>query len=241
MTEKEYKENIYQDTFNFEDRITGLITPKQAFGEYVEEEAESNYYKIFFTVLFILVIAILSTITYSDIKEQDDTTSDIVVSIAAISWFVFASFIFLLFAATRFLHICMFIALIVLSSITIKNLEDHNKGMMISILVFSSLGFSILLYYYVLSKTRTDVYKLRKKDKVRKAEEKIQERIRKAEETAIKEEMKKVKNKEGEKEEFKREILNILNQKLDQNRYRKPEKKYKFGEPVNKKYENAEE
>ena len=241
MSAREYRKKIYEDTSNFEDRLANIIHPQSVFGGYVEEEFESNYYKIFFTILFTLIVGILSTITYSDIKDNNDITSNIVVAIASISWFVFISFIFLLFSATRFLHICMFISLIILSSFALNNLENHNKDMMIAILVFSSLGFLILSYYYTLSKTRTDVQTLRKEAKFRKDEEKIQERIIKAQEEAIKEEMKKVKKMGDDKEDFKKEMIGMLAQKLTQNqKYQKPQRKFQEGEPVNRRYNQEE-
>ena len=135
----------------------------------------------------------------------------------------------------------MFIALVTLSSLTLKNLDDHNKDMMIAVLVFSGLGLAILNYYSILSRTKTDVQTLRKEERIRKQEEKIKERIEKAKDEAVKDEIEKIGKSKGETEEIKKLLIAMYSDQLNKNQAYKPKKNFQRDQNIYNKRYNPDE
>ena len=173
------KKTVYEkEKMSFEDKFEGLVKPKKVFGSYAEEDFEENRVKIYTILLIILTIAIVSTIAYTDSKNKDFSSEnkEMIVVVVSISWFIFSSFVFLLFDATRLFHVLLFITIIVVGSIVIEDTKNKNNSevssLLITSVVLSGVVFLFLGSYFVLSRADYDIHYLREKQKITTAVEK---------------------------------------------------------------------
>jgi len=179
MSTRKFKQDIYESK-NLEDSFLSFIYPQKALGEYLPEDARENGYVLVFVILLTVVGGILSVLVYEDLNSDEDAdkqTLNMSIAIMSIFWIVFVSFIFLLFGATRFFHIVLFITTIVLSSLVLEKVEGTSHGMTIAVLVISSILFLTLSYYLTLSRTTGDVRHLREKERLLRKDEKYNRKI----------------------------------------------------------------
>lgn len=171
---------VYNNTLY--DKLTG----KYIVGDAGEDFDEVRW-KIAIVIISSLAIAIMSTISYNVYKdttinpETNQTVKEIFVGILSISWFLFITFIFLLFGQGRLMYILFFMTIVALgltSNSVIENQifrgDNRNKklhDMLISIVVISILASFILLYYWATTKRETEILELKTKEKVRKQNE----------------------------------------------------------------------
>lgn len=193
MTTRQYKEEIYETSFN-EDKLANLIYPQQALGPYVDEEMDESVFSLVTIIISCTVLVIMTTITYQGVSgsvtESDDdvpVTSgyvpDMAVTVMALSWVLFTSFIFLTFGATRLFHISILVALVVVAGYLYsemkddENIEDVYKNMTIAVLVFASFVLAILSYYLIVSRTVSDSKEYRERERLQRMNNKYNQKV----------------------------------------------------------------
>lgn len=176
--------------------------PELAFGQEYNVDNEYAKYKIAFFLLTILIIAILSTIGYTQIREKKDykTENDILITIMSVTWFVLFTMTFLLFDKTREFNILLFVLIVTLSGYltsrfnsdlyTKNDKEDikNTNDIIIVINVFGGLLLVYLLYYYARKDPTDEILSLRKEKEDRTKRDKLFEQIRKAQKDAVEQE-----------------------------------------------------
>ena len=188
MSNRKLEKKVYEK-LDREDRFFGLIFPKAALGDYVDDEAKESGFILTFLIVSFAICGILTTLTHIDTLDQDIGTkykNNTLIS-CVFSWTIFVSFLFLLFSSTKLFHISILIGIVVTSSLSIQGMEQKtDKNMMTATVVFSSFSLAVLFYYYTLSRTVTDSIEYREKERLVRLENKYKERIERSRETADK-------------------------------------------------------
>lgn len=228
MSTRQLKKNVYQSK-NVEDKFFNLIFPQQALGSYVDDEASESGFILTVIILFLLICGIMSTLVYLNILPQGNVqqkTKNLILISSIFSWTLFLSFMFLLFSASRLLHIALLVGLLSVSSLSLKDLKSKDdKDMTLAIIIFASVTLAILFYYFTLSRTVTDSIEYREKERLVRLENKYKDRLERVRETSD-ENMKDIRR---EREILKKEYEKIekerdeLSKKLEK---RKKERKF---------------
>ena len=167
-------------------KIYDKLTGKYIIGN-AGEDFEQVRWKLAIVIISSLVIAIMSTVSYQIYKdttinpENNQTIKEIFVGILSISWFLFITFVFLLFGQGRLMYILFFITvtcLAIVSNAIVENQifkgDDRNKKLhdiLIATIIISILAGLILMYYWATTKRETEILELRTQEKVRKQNE----------------------------------------------------------------------
>lgn len=173
------------------------LRPDIALGAAAGKEMEEVQFRIYFILLASLILAILTTVSYTTIDEENKL-KEYLVAAFSISWFLFISFIFLLFNATRLLHIILFGIVLALCSTVYEKLDREEpsinretQNIVMAGTVFAGIAASILLYYYFTSRKEEELIELKTGETIRRRNAEITKLIK----TAYKEG-----KEEGEKE-----------------------------------------
>lgn len=156
----------------FTARMYQSINPKKSLGPTASSNIKDHSTIIATVFIFSLVVAILSTVMYTRLKNQQEQeilspknlsdpqkelliSTELIVGALAISWFVFLNFTFLLFEATRAFNVLLFVALVALITLATSKINQNSVTAKIGIadLAMATLPFIILLYYYLNSDT----------------------------------------------------------------------------------------
>lgn len=158
--------------------------PDVALGLSAGSDIEDVQFRIGMIIVASLIVAILSTVAYTQLKDETKL-SHYLVAAFSISWFLFASFIFLLFNQTRLLHIIFFGIVIALCSVVYTNIDREepivNKtsyNLALATMVFGAVCFVVLLYYWLTSRKEEEIIELKTTEKLKKREEEVNKRIR---------------------------------------------------------------
>lgn len=182
MTTRQYKKDIYETSFN-EDKLANLIYPQQALGPYVDEEMDESVFSLLTIIISCTVLVTMTTITYQGVMGNDGYVPDMAVTIMALSWVLFVSFLFLTFGATRLFHISILIGLIVVAGYLYSEMKDDDtvddvyKNMTITVLVFASIVLAILSYYLVVSRTASDSKEYRERERLQRMNNKYNQKV----------------------------------------------------------------
>lgn len=152
----------------FTARMYQSINPKKSLGPTASSNIKDHSIIIATVFIFSLVVAILSTVMYTRLKNQQEQeifspknlsepqkelllSTELIISALAISWFVFLNFSFLLFEATRFFNVLLFVALVALITLATSKINQNSVNAKIGIadLAMATLPLIILLYYYL--------------------------------------------------------------------------------------------
>lgn len=185
------------------------VRPDIALGSTAGKDFEDVQNRIYFILATTLMVAILTTVSYYTLKG-DDKISEYLVASFSISWFLFISFIFLLFNATRLLHIIFFAVIIGLSSnvyhVLDKETPQINKetqNIVMAATVFAGAAVTLLIYYYLVSRKEEELIEIKSKEKLRLRNEELTKLVAEAKkagkEEAIKEYESSFQNKLGQK------------------------------------------
>ena len=188
------------------------IRPDIALGKSAGKEFQQVQLRIYFIILSSLIVAILGTVAYSSF-DDDSNKKEYLVAASSISWFLFISFIFLLFNATRLLHIVLFIIIIILFSMVYDFLDKNNKlektrNIILAAEVFIAFVIIILLYYYLTSRKEDELIELKDAQNLRNFNNYTKDLVTKARELerskVVKELEKKYEAKELQRENAKK-------------------------------------
>lgn len=204
------------------------VRPDIALGKAAGREFEDVQYRIYFVILSSLIIAILTTISYSTIKDENKLREYIVAAFT-ISWFIFISFIFLLFDATRLLHIIFLtVVLGLISNVnTVLDNEEpsinkQTENIITATIVFVAAAILVLLYYYLTSRKEDELMELKTKEKLRQRNEDISKLVKEAKREAKEE----VKNEFKEKYKGVEELnVRVIDKFLSSQSKKKPTEK----------------
>ena len=183
------------ESTNYDDFINGTpaekvkildLRPDIALGPAAGKEFEEVQFRIGALIVSSLIVAILTTVAYTTFDE-DNANKQYLVAAFSISWFLFISFIFLLFNATRLLHIIFFIVVLALISAVYDHLEKENKqgttkNIITATEVFIGAIIIVLLYYYLVSRKEEELIELRDSQKLREFNNYTKELVTKARE-----------------------------------------------------------
>jgi len=182
MTTRQYKQEIYETSFN-EDKLANLIYPQQALGPYVDEDMSESVFSLLTIIISCTILVIMSTITYQGVTGDDGYIPEMAATVMSLSWVLFVSFLFLTFGATRVFHITVLIGLLVVSGYLYSEMNKSDtvdnvyKNMAITILVFTSIVLMILFYYLIISRTVSDSKEYREKERLQRFNNKYNEKV----------------------------------------------------------------
>ncbi len=208
LREKESLE-IGRSNFTYDDFKNGtpeakvkILTarPDIALGKAAGRELEDVQYRIYFIILSSLIVAILTTVSYTTIKGEHKL-GEYLVAAFSISWFIVISFLFLLFDATRLLHIIFFGVVLGLISNVYNQLDKEEpaenkqtQNIITATAVFAGGTSMVLLYYYLTSRKDDELMELKTKEKIRRRNEDISNLVAEAKKEAKKEAKEEVEN-----------------------------------------------
>ena len=179
--------------------------PDIALGKAAGKDIEEVQFRIYFIILASLIVAILTTVSYTTLTNEHKM-GEYLVAAFSISWFIFISFIFLLFDATRLLHIIFFGVILGLISNVYHVLDKEEpiqnkktQNIITATTVFAGAATIVLLYYYLTSRKEDELVELKTKEKMRQHNEDIAKLVKKA----------KDQSKEEIKEEFKEKYRGV--------------------------------
>ena len=178
------------------------IYPELAFGQDYNVDNVYVKYKIAAFLFFILVIAILATVGFIQVRNLDDykIENNIFIAIMSVSWFALVTMLFLVFNKTRELNITLFVLIVALSGYLTSRLnsdlytKDQKSGtktasnITIAVNVFGGILLVYLLYYYARKDPTEEILDLRKEKEDRAKRDKLIEQIRKAQKDAVEQE-----------------------------------------------------
>lgn len=162
------------------------LTGKEILGSSGEDFEEVRW-KLGIIIISSLVIGIISTVGYQNYEDstidtsENQTIREIMVAILSISWFLFITFVFLLFSQGRLMYILFFITVTALALISNSIIENQMiKGdsrnrkiheILISMAILAIVTACILSYYWVISKGESEILELKSQEKLRKQNE----------------------------------------------------------------------
>jgi len=162
------------------------LRPDVALGAAAGREIEEVQFRIYFIILSSLILAILTTVSYNTIKGESHL-KEYLVAAFSISWFIFVSFIFLLFDATRLLHIILFGVVLGLCGAVNGKLDveepQENKtteNIITAGTIFAGIAVAILVYYYFTSRKEEELVELKTGETIRKRNAEITKLIKTA-------------------------------------------------------------
>lgn len=165
-------------------RIIKHMKPDVALGVSVGPDASRLINRIMIILIGSMLMGILSTLAWH-YAEGGQQNEQILVAIFSISWFIFVSFLFLLFERTRLLHILSFLTLILLCGVVQDNYNKEKtsdttggKLLMVTFIIAAMVGF-LLMLSFATSRKEEELYELRTELK-RKEDEKKAKKIMEA-------------------------------------------------------------
>jgi len=137
-------------------KFFNAINPMASLGKVAGKNFHENSLTISLILLFTLIVAIITTVMFVYMEEDENDNNvnrQLILAAMAVSWFVFLNFIFLLFEMTRLFNILLFTALVTLIATATTNLDQTSPPSKLGIsgIVFATIPLIILTYYYFLS------------------------------------------------------------------------------------------
>jgi len=176
-------------------KFFNAINPQTSLGKRATTDFEEHSLTISLILVFTLVIGIISIFMYQEtIKDGSDVgrkEQHEVLTALVISWFIFTNFFFLIFGATRLLHLLLFIAILALIGDSLANIDKNSKAASLgmAIIGLATIPLSVLLYFYVYSDS-DEITKIKTLENERLRKEKfaalIEQKCKLREEKAIK-------------------------------------------------------
>lgn len=168
MEERELFEERLKQHFrpSFYKKVISWMKPDIALGTSVGPDAQNIINRILLIIFGSLVLGIISTLAWYYV-EGGKKNEQILIAVFSISWFMFVSFLFLLFEKTRTLHIVSFFTLLCLCSAVqddyIKNDKTETKGgkLLTASTCLAGIVGLLLLFSYVTSRKEEELYELK--------------------------------------------------------------------------------
>jgi hypothetical protein len=192
------------------------VRPDIALGKAAGRELSDVQYRIYFIILSSLIVAILTTVSYTTITGEHKL-GEYLVAAFSISWFIFVSFLFLLFDATRLLHIIFFVVVLGLISNVYHELDKEEpaqnkktQNIITATTVFAAGAALVLLYYYLTSRKEDELLELKTKEKLRQRNEDITKLVKEAEKKSLKDVKQELKERYEGYEQLNKDIIDRL-------------------------------
>jgi hypothetical protein len=177
-------------------KFFNAINPQTSLGKIAGKDFHEQSLTISLILLFTLTVAIISTVMFFKMEEFQVRPRDlqIIVAVAAISWFVFLNFTFLVFEATRMFNVLLFVFIVTLTGIVVSNLPQERVDAIlgITVIALATIPLVILMYFYFASEGE-EVVMLKTLERERKQKEASDKAIRdtiKITEAKVKEQLK---------------------------------------------------
>lgn len=163
-------------------RIFAAMKPDIALGRAVGADAGQIKMRLTVIILGSLLTAILSTLGWK-YSEGGDNNEKMLIAVFSISWFIFISFIFLLFEATRLLHILFFLSILTLCSLvsdsyTSQHISGSGTNLVIATSISAGIVLLILAPSYIVGKKEEELYSLKNRQLEKEKEEKFMSLIK---------------------------------------------------------------
>lgn len=168
MREKEILEQRLKRHFHpsFSKKVISWMKPDLALGISAGADATPVMNRILIILFGSLITGILSTLAWHYV-EGSKVNEQILVAVFSISWFLFVSFLFLLFGRTRLLHILSFFTLLCLCGYVQDNYTEEKKSnttggkLLLATTCTSAVVGMLLLFSFATSRKDEELYELR--------------------------------------------------------------------------------
>jgi hypothetical protein len=159
-------------------KVISWMKPDLALGMATGADAGPVFNKIMLILFGSLLMGIISTLAWH-YAEGGQVNEQILVAVFSISWFIFVSFLFLLFGRTRLLHILSFLTLILLCGYVqddyTKTKKMNTPGgnlLLVTTIIAALVGF-LLLLSFATSRKDEELYELKTQIKENEEKKKI--------------------------------------------------------------------
>ncbi len=188
MTTRQYREQV-QPANMLEDMVMRLFYPQRALGKYVDEEMSESVWVVTYLIASFCTVLILGILLQSKIGNEKGEVSAMTSATMVLTAVLFASFIYVVFDATKLFHISILIALLATSGLGLKHMNEYtpdpeeeeinktSKDMMLAIIILSAVSLAILSYYYIISRTVTDSTEIRERERRVRLDNKYKDKI----------------------------------------------------------------
>ena len=135
-------------------KFFNAINPAVALGKTAGKDFHENSLTISIILIFSLTVAIISTVMFFEMLGNTPTKDQhMIISVAAVSWFVFLNFSFLVFEATRMFNVLLFVFIVTMTGVALGDIDQNSTAgiLGISIIAIAIIPLTILLYYYFVS------------------------------------------------------------------------------------------
>lgn len=188
MTTRKLREQVQPPEY-LEDYVMRLFYPQRALGKYVDEEMSESMWTLIYLVSSMCTVFILGLLLFDRVGSGHKSVSTLASAGMVISIVIFVSFIYTIFDATKMFHLSLLVALVTIMGLLLKEMDDYvpeedesnitrvDKDMVIAILVLGSVTLTILLYYWLLSRTVTDATEYREKERRVRLDNKYKDKI----------------------------------------------------------------
>lgn len=147
-------------------RVISWMKPDLALGVSIGPDASQSINRIMIILFGSLLMGIISTLAWYYV-EGDKVNEQILVAVFSISWFIFVSFLFLLFERTRLLHILSFLTLLLLCGYVQDDYAKKKKSettggklLLATTLIAAIVGF-LLLMSFATSRKEEELYQMK--------------------------------------------------------------------------------
>jgi hypothetical protein len=188
---------------SFTRRLLNKMKPDIAFGPSAGVDVDGNIRKLTLITFGSMIMGILSTLAWY-YREGEGYVDRILIAVFSISWFVFVSFIFLIFEKTRLLHILIFMSVLILCAAVqdeyASNHKDTTVGyrLNIAVMVIAFLCTLVLTMYFFASGRDEEIMSLKSAEVKRKEMENIKKFISEQSRELAAEDERKLNEKYGE-------------------------------------------